>query len=103
MRVVNSTVVYGSGGNCRPKDGNGTAPGSGGPKIPRGLRNLPIAGMAPASAPKSELDALKAEAQDIEQWWSTPRWQYTKRVYSGECCVEVCCEVAIAIAITQVV
>ena len=49
-------------------------------KVPRGLRSLP---------PKKEIsnqqfaDQLKNEADAINRWWSHPRWQHTKRVYSG--------------------
>eukprot|EP00529_Nitzschia_sp_RCC80_P011813 CAMPEP_0113451388 /NCGR_PEP_ID=MMETSP0014_2-20120614/6313_1 /TAXON_ID=2857 /ORGANISM="Nitzschia sp." /LENGTH=580 /DNA_ID=CAMNT_0000342743 /DNA_START=324 /DNA_END=2069 /DNA_ORIENTATION=+ /assembly_acc=CAM_ASM_000159 len=57
--------------------------GTGGPKIPRGLRNLSISSLAPTSNQRSELSALRAEANSIEQWWASPRWQYTKRVYSA--------------------
>jgi len=52
------------------------------PKIPRGLRSL----SAPANQPSSNRNfgqELKAEAAAVERWWSQPRWQHTKRVYSG--------------------
>lgn len=54
------------------------------PKVPRGLRALPITSLASTPSPRSEFDRLKQEAAQIEQWWTTPRWKHTKRVYSGE-------------------
>ena len=54
------------------------------PKIPRGLRGLSITSLASTPSPQTEYDMLKDEATKIEQWWSTPRWQHTKRVYSGK-------------------
>jgi isocitrate lyase len=50
------------------------------PKIPRGLRNISL---PPSSGPRSDLDALKQEAAKIDQWWSSPRWASTTRVYSA--------------------
>jgi hypothetical protein len=68
----------------------------GAPKIPRGLRRLPIASSTSSSSVRSEYDRLKAEAAQIEQWWSSPRWQDTKRVYSGTYVV-LCCVVAVVL------
>jgi hypothetical protein len=52
-------------------------------KIPRGLRPLPFAPIM-VSDTRSDFGALKQEAARIEQWWSSPRWNSTKRVYSGK-------------------
>lgn len=52
------------------------------PKVPRGLRSLPNATLA-SSDSRSEYNALKDEAARIGEWWTTSRWQHTKRVYSG--------------------
>jgi hypothetical protein len=61
------------------------------PKIPRGLRRLTYHPSAPSPSTRSEYDHLKAEAAQIDQWWSTKsRWQHTKRVYSGACVPAVC-------------
>jgi hypothetical protein len=54
------------------------------PKIPRGLRGLPISSLAGSTDARSEYDTLQAEAAEIEQWWANPRFQHTKRVYSGK-------------------
>eukprot|EP00934_Nitzschia_sp_Nitz4_P009066 Nitzschia sp. Nitz4//scaffold23_size168460//110851//112846//NITZ4_002232-RA/size168460-snap-gene-0.110-mRNA-1//1//CDS//3329543674//9056//frame0 len=51
------------------------------PKTPRGLRVIPVT--APTAAATSDLGALKSEAAQIEQWWTSPRWRLTKRVYSA--------------------
>ena len=51
------------------------------PKVPRGLRNLPP---APTVSPTSELQRLKADAAALEAWWKDPRWNETKREYSGK-------------------
>lgn len=51
------------------------------PKIPRGLRVLPLA--APSSSPDNELAKLQGEAQAIERWWKESRWNQTKRIYSA--------------------
>ena len=82
MRVVNSVSIQLSGRT-------GTMPSSQakknqpiGPKIPRGLRSLPV--VTPSSDIRSEYNDLQAEASQIEEWWSSPRWRLTKRVYSGE-------------------
>ena len=72
MRIVTSSV------NAKPNNENGGA------KIPRGLRGLTITSLAGSTNARSELDALQAEAASIEQWWANPRWQHTKRVYSGK-------------------
>jgi Isocitrate lyase family len=61
-------------------------------KVPRGLRGLnkkhTLFGGAVPSKPlsvtvSSELQQLEQEAKSIEQWWSQPRWKYTKRNYTG--------------------
>lgn len=83
MRVVNSSVISIQSSN------NSTMPSNKSkksqpivPKIPRGLRSLPV--VAPSSNSRSDFNSLKAEAAQIEEWWSSPRWRLTKRVYSGE-------------------
>ena len=78
MRVVNRSFgsTAGVGGNTGEPKATGTA------KIPRGLRRLPIVATTTTNT-RSEFDRLKAEAAQIEQWWSTPRFKHTKRVYSG--------------------
>ena len=76
MRIVTSSVNAISGGNAKANENNA--------KIPRGLRGLPIASLAGETNARSEFDALQAEAASIEQWWANPRWQHTKRVYSGK-------------------
>lgn len=52
------------------------------PKIPRGLRSLPSSQLN-RNDPRSEYDSLKADASQIEQWWSNDRWKHTKRIYSA--------------------
>lgn len=86
MRVVSSSVVSVTMGNNKNKNNNkktSQAGGGGGPKIPRGLRGLSTVTSLAPSDPRSELGSLKDDIATIEQWWSTPRWQHTKRVYSG--------------------
>jgi hypothetical protein len=85
MRVVNtSSLSFNSSSSNNNDMGNQQkSKVLGPPKIPRGLRRLPIASSSSTSSVRSEYDRLKAEAAQIEQWWSSPRWQDTKRVYSG--------------------
>jgi hypothetical protein len=52
------------------------------PKVPRGLRVLP--GRGESVGARSEYDDLLAGAAKIDVWWTSPRWQHTKRVYSGK-------------------
>ena len=59
-------------------------------KIPRGLRVLlPRSSGAEAtttngaSAQQAFGAQLNQEAAAMERWWAQPRWQHTKRVYSG--------------------
>eukprot|EP00538_Stauroneis_constricta_P013114 CAMPEP_0119550496 /NCGR_PEP_ID=MMETSP1352-20130426/4000_1 /TAXON_ID=265584 /ORGANISM="Stauroneis constricta, Strain CCMP1120" /LENGTH=576 /DNA_ID=CAMNT_0007596369 /DNA_START=352 /DNA_END=2082 /DNA_ORIENTATION=+ len=53
-------------------------------KVSRGLRMLPNGQRSATDInPRDELSRLKNEADSIEQWWSTPRWRHTKRVYSA--------------------
>ena len=58
------------------------------PRIPRGLRTVPTASqLATSSAPSQpqrELTELRAEASQIERWWTEARWKHTKRIYSGK-------------------
>jgi hypothetical protein len=68
MRVVNTSSLSSSNNNNNNN---------------MGLRRLPVASSSPTSNVRSEYDRLQAEAAQIEQWWSSPRWQDTKRVYSG--------------------
>jgi hypothetical protein len=63
---------------------NGNKSTSTDPKVPRGLRGLPIASLAGSTNARDEFDTLQAEAASIEQWWASPRFQHTKRVYSGK-------------------
>jgi hypothetical protein len=83
MRVVNTSSLSSSNNNNNNNMGNQQKTKVGAPKIPRGLRRLPVASSSPTSNVRSEYDRLQAEAAQIEQWWSSPRWQDTKRVYSG--------------------
>ncbi len=86
MRIVTSSITTISNGqkaNHSSRTG-AAASTSGGPKVPRGLRQLPITSLAGPTNTQSEYDALQADAASIEQWWSNPRWQHTKRVYSGK-------------------
>lgn len=55
------------------------------PKVPRGLRALGTADIQRSSGTSAPDfgQQLKNEAAAIERWWSQPRWQHTKRVYSG--------------------
>jgi hypothetical protein len=53
------------------------------PKVPRGLRTLGPLGAGSSGAASDFGQELKNEAAAIERWWSQPRWQHTKRVYSG--------------------
>jgi hypothetical protein len=82
MRIVNNLSVQLTSGTSmngisREKKNSKITP-----KIPRGLRSLPVVASTSADA-QSEYSTLKSEAARIEQWWSTRRWQHTKRVYSG--------------------
>ena len=47
--------------------------------VPRGHRSLK------ESDPvlSSEMTVLKADIASIESWWKEPRWEHTKRNYSG--------------------
>jgi len=49
-------------------------------KISRGLRVLPS---KKAQTVNEENSKLQKDIASIEQWWSEPRWKYTKREYSG--------------------
>jgi len=51
------------------------------PQVPRGLRSLPTAGAT--SLRTNELQDLQQDVAAIERWWKEPRWNHTKRVYSG--------------------
>lgn len=61
------------------------------PKVPRGLR--PLGGSGGSSGRFGRRNdhggnnklgqEIKSEAAAVERWWSQPRWQHTKRVYSG--------------------
>ena len=52
------------------------------PKIPRGVRALPVTNGTPS--PREELSALQRDVAEIERWWAdAARWKHTKRVYSG--------------------
>jgi hypothetical protein len=67
-------------------------------KVPRGLRGLNnkhalFGGIISSKEMNvtSEHQQLQQEAASIEQWWSQPRWKYTKRNYTGRLysvCVE---------------
>ena len=80
MRIVSSSVTTIMGGN----GSNNAQKSSTDPKVPRGLRGLPIASLAGSTDARSEYDTLQAEAAAIEQWWANPRFQHTQRVYSGK-------------------
>jgi hypothetical protein len=61
-------------------------------QIPRGLRLLQSGHGSLTKTSSSSFGAqLQAEAAAIERWWAQPRWQHTKRIYSGTC---VCCTVS---------
>lgn len=51
------------------------------PKIPRGMRSLPV--VTSPSDMQSDMRNLQADAAQIEEWWGSQRWRLTKRVYSG--------------------
>lgn len=51
------------------------------PKVPRGLRSLPLASAQPTTGNEQAL--LRQDAAALESWWSQPRWKHTKRVYSA--------------------
>jgi hypothetical protein len=53
------------------------------PKIPRGLRELPIASASSLTDQGPDRFQLKNEASDIDKWFADPRWKHTKRVYNG--------------------
>jgi len=53
------------------------------PKIPRGLRSLGGGSLDKSSINNNLGHELQSEASAVERWWSQPRWQHTKRVYSG--------------------
>lgn len=65
----------------RPKEDIGR------PRIPRGLRTVPTASQLSTSSapsqPQRELAELRAEASQIERWWTEARWKHTKRIYSA--------------------
>lgn len=52
------------------------------PKIPRGVRVLPVTDGTPS--PREELSALQQDVAAIERWFQDPRWKHTKRVYSAK-------------------
>lgn len=53
------------------------------PKIPRGVRGLPITTSTPS--PREELSALQQDMAEIERWWTDKsRWGHTKRVYTAK-------------------
>ena len=54
------------------------------PKVPRGLRALPVASGLPRSSPSGDMADLQQDVAVIERWWQDPRWKHTKRTYSGE-------------------
>ena len=58
------------------------------PKIPRGLRALPIT--SGTSSPREELNALQQDVAAIERRFQDPRWKHTKRVYTGKYCISSC-------------
>lgn len=51
------------------------------PKIPRGLRST---ASPSAVSDRQELAQLNQDAARIANWWTQPRWQHTKRAYSGK-------------------
>ena len=55
------------------------------PKVPRGLRSLPLPQqrLQQQETARGFGQQLQSEAAAVERWWSQPRWQHTKRVYSG--------------------
>ena len=58
-------------------------------KVSRGLRVLPPKN--DTLSPSKELAGLQNEAKEIEKWWNSERWQYTKRPYKGmSVCLSVC-------------
>lgn len=75
MRIVQSSTVSTSGNQ---KD-------LATPKVPRGLRSLPVASGLPQSSPSGDMSDLQQDVAAIERWWMEPRWKHTKRTYSGEC------------------
>lgn len=52
------------------------------PKIPRGLRNLPIASATSGDNGPTN-NQLQNEKIAIERWWTNSRWTHTKRGYNG--------------------
>lgn len=83
MRVVNSiSVQFNSQPSTMPSSQKNKKNQPIVPKVPRGLRSLPV--VAPSSDSRSDYKYLQADAAQIEEWWSSPRWRLTKRVYSGE-------------------
>lgn len=52
------------------------------PKIPRGVRALPVTNGTPS--PREELSALQQDVAAIERWFADPRWKHTKRVYAAK-------------------
>lgn len=77
MRVVYSSSVQVSMPKQQKKQSKEIVP-----KVPRGLRSLPV--VSPSSDSRGDYNVLKADAAQIEEWWSSPRWRLTKRVYSGK-------------------
>ena len=77
MRVVNRNLSgpMSSKGTSKQQQVDAT------PKVPRGLRGLPPPSTV---SPTSELERLKADAAALEAWWKDPRWNQTKREYSGK-------------------
>jgi hypothetical protein len=52
------------------------------PKVPRGLRGLPVTSGVHRSS--GDMSDLQQDVAAIEQWWQDSRWKHTKRTYSGE-------------------
>jgi hypothetical protein len=84
MRIVTSSVTTVMGSNTRNDDNKNKSSTATDPKIPRGLRGLSSASITGSTDARSEYDSLQAEAAEIDLWWANPRFQHTKRVYSGK-------------------
>jgi len=83
MKVVHTSSASSSFSSTMPshQDSKDVAT----PKVPRGLRSLPLASSYPSQpSARSELAELQQDAAAIERWWAQPRWKHTKRVYAGK-------------------
>lgn len=55
--------------------------------VPRGHRSL-VEKTELTTTTSSEMALLKADVISLESWWKEPRWEHTKRTYSGRSSID---------------